>query len=96
MTNEEAIKEIRLWLDKCPYETTCEAFDLAIKSLSELKIVEFKGCDNCELDRPSGEWLVKNKGTTHYNYCSICSNPGDFFDKYCRHCGAKMQYGAEP
>ena len=46
-------------------------------------------------ERPQGEWRIKNKGTTHYHYCSICNWPGDFFDPYCRHCGARMHYESE-
>jgi len=46
-------------------------------------------------EKPQGEWLIKNKGTTHYHYCSICNWPGDFFDPYCRHCGVRMHYESE-
>ena len=29
-------------------------------------------------------------GETHWIACSICMNPIDFADKYCRSCGAKL------
>lgn len=35
MTNEQAIDEIKLWLNGCPYADTIEAFNIAIKALEE-------------------------------------------------------------
>lgn len=40
-----------------------------------------------------GKWVVAGD-TTHYYICSVCGEPGDGFDNYCRSCGAKME-GAE-
>lgn len=37
-----------------------------------------------------GRWEVAGN-TTHYYTCSVCGNPGDGFDNYCRSCGAKME-----
>lgn len=38
MTNKEAIKEIELWLGKCPFKETRDAFNLAIKALDAMPI----------------------------------------------------------
>lgn len=36
-----------------------------------------------------GRWVVAGK-TTHYFICSVCGEPGDGWDNYCRSCGARM------
>ena len=36
-----------------------------------------------------GKWVVAGN-TTHYYICSVCGEPGDGWDNYCRSCGAKM------
>lgn len=36
-----------------------------------------------------GRWVVAGK-TTHYYICSVCGEPGDGFDNYCRSCGSRM------
>lgn len=73
-------------------------------------ITEFKGCDNCELERPTGEWIFidileddnfpMDKGSKIYE-CSVCGRRiwtfcEDLTDFYpfC-HCGADMRKGAE-
>lgn len=37
-----------------------------------------------------GRWVVAGK-TTHYYICSVCGEPGDGFDNYCRSCGSRMK-----
>lgn len=37
-----------------------------------------------------GKWVVAGN-TTHYYICSVCGEPGDGWDNYCRSCGAKME-----
>ena len=62
MTNEDAIKEIKLWLDGCPYGYTVQAFTLAIKSL-ELH------CKSCKYYIPYLEqFSSKERGD---GYCAI-------------------------
>ncbi|MBQ2649424.1 hypothetical protein IJI17_02135 [Candidatus Saccharibacteria bacterium] len=39
-----------------------------------------------------GKWEVAGE-TTHYYICSICGRPGDWVDRYCRSCGARMDGG---
>ena len=57
-------------------------------------VTEFKGCDNCELERPKGEWLIEGGTTLHY-VCSKCDCAGDVWDKFCKHCGADMRGGGK-
>ena len=46
----------------------------------------------CVKTRPRGEWTIQSsrEGTNHY-VCSICKHEGDFFDTFCRNCGADMR-----
>ena len=48
----------------------------------------------CEHERPQGKWLIEGGNTLHY-VCSECGCAGDVWDKFCKHCGAKMKGGAE-
>ena len=41
-----------------------------------------------------GKWVVAGN-TTHYYICSVCGEPGDGWDNYCRSCGALMDGGKE-
>ena len=56
---------------------TMEALDMAIMALSTEK---------------TAEWRIVGKTTLHYE-CSKCGGAGDEWDKFCKHCGARM--GAE-
>ena len=38
----------------------------------------------------TAEWIIVGKTTFHYE-CSICGGAGDKWDKFCKHCGAKMK-----
>ena len=87
MTNEEAIKKI-MHVKYCyAYEGDYEAFDMAIKALSE--------------DRPTGKWIrcKKQNKADLYNGNALyeCSNCGhtDLHAEtqevpYCWYCGARM------
>lgn len=44
--------------------------------------------------RPQGEWLIECGNTFHFS-CSQCGCAGSQWDKFCRHCGAKMQKGGK-
>ena len=58
-------------------------------------IYEFKGCDNCELERPNGKWLHDDLYLDCR--CSLCNSyaleRGDYpeLSAYCPACGAKMK-----
>ena len=77
MTNEEAIKEIKKWIDGCPFADTKEALDLAIKALE---------------DRTQGKWVMDNEHTKNpllwykCNLCGVYQSPTNF----CPNCGAVM------
>ncbi len=59
MTNKEAIKEIKRWLDGCPFADTREAFNLAIKALKRVDCIYLKDecsfacgeCGYCEAEK---------------------------------------------
>ena len=63
-------------------------------TVEPLKIYEFKGCDNCELERPQGEWIYNQYDDWH---CSECRHIeiGGYNQKpsanFCPNCGAKMK-----
>ena len=38
----------------------------------------------------TAEWNIVGKTTFHYE-CSKCGGAGDSFDKFCKHCGARMK-----
>lgn len=52
-------------------------------------ITEFKGCDNCELERPKGKWVKSKDG---YTRCDQCGSRGSAIKaRFCHHCGADMR-----
>lgn len=53
---------------------------------------ETPGITRISAEKVQGEWLIKTSGTTHYHYCSICGNAGDFWETVCKYCGAEMHY----
>lgn len=60
-------------------------------------VYEFKGCDNCELDRPKGKWL-KSSNMSKRSYQRLCSNCkhivyfcGDGNYPNCPYCLADMK-----
>lgn len=64
-------------------------------------ITEFKGCDNCELERPLGEWIDEGQyaeGHSEHAYtCKKCGYqiielPSMIFEnRFCKNCGAEMR-----
>ena len=76
-------------------------------TIQQTIITEFKGCDNCELERPKGEWIVtaEDNDGIHRILCSFCGyeKGTDFLDyitvtfeklpPFCENCGADMRKG---
>ena len=56
-------------------------------TIDPITVYEFKGCDNCELDRPKGKWILDSIGC----YCSECKKHPDVTTDYCPFCGANMR-----
>lgn len=52
------------------------------------------GYEEGKNERTTGKWLIECGTTLHY-VCSECGCAGDVWDKFCKHCGAKMKGGAE-
>ena len=55
-------------------------------------VYEFKGCDNCELERPKGKW-IKNP-LQGLKDCSVCHYVSIESKNYCPNCGARMESDA--
>ena len=74
--------------------TTCNHYTMSMEWWNEemATVYEFKGCDNCELDRPKGKWL---SSTDHwYHTCSECKREilkDNAYDSFCPNCGARME-----
>ncbi len=92
MTKEYARKILQeLWRgERADYESieVKEAIDRAIRELG----------NEIDESRPQGEWVC----TLHSSFpqyqpdeyrCSVCNGIGGKLDKFCKHCGAKMQKG---
>ena len=55
------------------------------------KICHNSVCNNCNRERQTAEWIVADRGgTTMWYECSACGSAGDKWDKFCKHCGARM------
>ena len=74
------------------YKTLCDFIDNA-PTVETPKIYEFKGCDNCELERPQGEWImIKNSdGQLKCYECSECKKSQGYISNFCEDCGADMR-----
>lgn len=73
--------------------------DALKEAVSKHPLIDFTDDDIFELidnaptvERPQGEWLIECGNTFHFS-CSQCGCAGSQWDKFCRHCGAKMQKG---
>ena len=52
-------------------------------------IYEFKGCDNCELERPKGKWNYIQAGMCVCPFCG--ATPHKEYKDFCPKCGADMR-----
>lgn len=65
-------------------------------TIKSTTVYEFKGCDNCELERPKGEWMNhgydnEEDGLPEY-VCPFCGkNVFENVYNYCPICGADMR-----
>lgn len=91
--NRNCESDIAHW-DSC--ETILSIINNA-PTVEQTIITEFKGCDNCELERPTGEWIVGSEYDCFSHIektytCPFCNHR--YYTKYpfCT-CGAKMQNG---
>lgn len=46
--------------------------------------------ENIPSAEKTAEWRIVGKTTLHYE-CSKCGGAGDKWDKFCKHCGARMK-----
>ena len=81
MTKEEAVKILKGIDGFCgdlPEDGNLveEAWQMAIEALEGQKI---------------GKWVIHDHGTTWWYKCSECGKAGDSDDRFCKHCGAKME-----
>lgn len=76
-----------------PYDS--EVFSVMAKRQNEILDVLFA---LPSADRPTGHIVTKCSGKfnpTVWAECSECGKPIDAWDKFCRHCGAKMEGGED-
>lgn len=71
-----------------PKTVSCGLIDNA-PTIKPTTVYEFKGCDNCELERPKGKWI--NRCCTE---CGTFTSLNIFNVKYCPECGARMESDA--
>ena len=43
------------------------------------------------VDRPQGEWIVRQPKPFFLCTCSVCGETEEFMTKYCPNCGARMK-----
>lgn len=69
------------------------SFRCKIKKLRFQGILTDKEADRIinALDKAeeTAKWRIVGKTTLHYE-CSKCGGAGDEWDKFCKHCGARM------
>lgn len=89
---KEYIKFMNLKLeDNESIYTICKYIDNA-PTIEPTTVYEFKGCDNCELDRPKGKWIVHNDYNESIRYgCNLCGNLTNVNNRFCPNCGAQME-----
>lgn len=73
--------------DLIKYAEAVDDFIDNAPTIEATTVYEFKGCDNCELDRPKGKWILDSIGC----YCSECKKHPDVTTDYCPFCGADMR-----
>lgn len=89
MTNSEAISNLNHIYGIVSPDIQ-RSLDLAIKALETPTVYEFKGCDNCELERPKGEWEKIGDIGLAYK-CNKCGEINILPKDFCPNCGAAMR-----
>lgn len=103
LISREALKKSLNFVYDCSYIESKSKEGIASDIIEEIDnaptvetptIYEFKGCDNCELERPKGEWIdYSNEGYVECPFCHEATNCEDNKDElhYCWNCGANMR-----
>lgn len=58
--------------------------DMGMQNVIEPLEIVFESADK------TAEWIIVGNTTLHYE-CSQCGGAGDEWDKFCKHCGARMK-----
>lgn len=69
-----------------------EAARKELKALSSVELQPY--IENMPSADNTAKWRIVGKTTLHYE-CSKCGGAGDKWDKFCKHCGAKMKKESE-
>lgn len=97
LIDADALKERLLVLRGNITNVQCisDIFDICLTEVSNAQtipqtiVTEFKGCDNCELERPRGEW---NYIQSDMCICPFCgAYPHKDYKNFCPNCGADMR-----
>lgn len=106
------IERILTYIDNAPTVTkdnrpnicfNCEhCCALTVNSDGEVKVMCNLGAENCDNQRPHGEWIKDGDIPIECCKCSNCNAYAEWLDggsqflsKYCPNCGAKMDGGEE-
>ena len=81
------IAEVIMTIDNAPTVETYTEEDMK-RTIKENFDIGYEMAKN-KYERPKGKWLIEGGTTLHYA-CSECGCAGDEWDKFCKHCGAKM------
>lgn len=79
--------------------TACNHYTMSMEWWNEemATVYEFKGCDNCELDRPKGKWIEYDEDGLYAGECSCCKWKAVLYESnvlgmnFCPNCGADMR-----
>lgn len=83
----EIMRQARIIIDNAPTVEAYTSEDIVKYVSATEDLVREK------LERPKGEWVYRTD--IAFFTCSKCDGIGYIRDKFCKHCGAEMQGGAE-
>lgn len=83
----EIMRQARIIIDNAPTVEAYTSEDIVKYVSATEDLVREK------LERPKGEWVYQTD--IAFFTCSKCNGIGYIRDKFCKHCGAEMQGGAE-
>ncbi len=75
--------------DLIKYAEAVDDFIDNAPTIEATTVYEFKGCDNCELDRPKGKWDYNSEWDEYMCPFCLAGFPKEY--NFCPECGADMR-----